>query len=367
MNQHPIHFYRSACHLKKNRGFTLVELMISLVLGLVVIGGVISVLLANQQSYRTNQALAEVQDSSRTAFEFLARDIRQAGGTPCGNASSRIVNTVIGGGAGLLDWSTAIKGYDASASVAGDPPEDLGALGAAGSRAAGPHSDSLRLFLIDGTGISLDGSQKNGQSNSAHFQLSQSTTAINPGDIVLVCDPSQATIVQITNYTPSSGSSTSNNNSGKSMDHNSGTSQPGNCTINVGYPGPVSCVSSSGASSGTPYWYGTNSEIAALKSVYWYIGNNSVGGRSLYQVGLSGGATGTPQEMVRNVTGMDLLYHLAGSTSFVDAAGVGANWAQVDAVQITLITQSSDQRAGTDIQPLTRSFTTTITLRNRVN
>ncbi len=358
MNQHPIHFYRSACHLKKNRGFTLVELMISLVLGLVVIGGVISVLLANQQSYRTNQALAEVQDSSRTAFEFLARDIRQAGGTPCGNASSRIVNTVIGGGTGLLDWSTALKGYDASASAAGDPPVGLSATGAAGSRADGPHSDSMRLFLVEGTGISLDGSGKGGQSNSANFKLSQSTTAINPGDIVLVCDPSQATIVQVTNY----------NSSNVTVVHTTGNSAtPGNCTDQVGYPGPATCDASTNPTAGTPYWYSTNSELAALKSVYWYIGNNSVGGRSLYQVGLSGGATGNPQEMVRNVTGMDLQYHLAGSTGFVDAAGVGANWDQVDAVQITLITQSSDQRAGMNIQPLTRSFTTTITLRNRVN
>jgi type IV pilus assembly protein PilW len=351
MNQRPVNFYRS---LNIQRGFTLVELMISLVLGLVVIGGVISVFLANQQSYRTNQALAEVQDSSRTAFEFLARDIRQAGGTPCGNASSRIVNTVIGGGAGLLDWSTAIHGYTASDAT----PVTLPTGNAAGSRAAGPHSDSLRLFLIDGTGISLDGSAKGGQSNSAQFKLSQSTTAINPGDIVLVCDPSQATIVQVTNY----------NTSNVTVGHNTGNSaSPGNCTDQVGFPGPATCNTSTSPTAGTPYWYGTNSEIAALKSVYWYIGNNSVGGRSLYQVGLSGGATGTPQEMVRNVTGMDLMYHLAGGTGFVDTAGVGSNWDQVDAVQITLITQSSDQRAGTDIQPLTRSFTTTVTLRNRVN
>lgn len=358
MNQRPVNFNRSARPLNIERGFTLVELMISLVLGLVVIGGVISVFLANQQSYRTNQALAEVQDSARTAFEFLARDIRQAGGTPCGNASSRIVNTVIGGGTGLLDWTTALKGYDASASVGGDPPEDLDASGAAGSRAAGPHSDSLRLFLIDGTGISLDGSAKGGQSNSAQFKLSQSTTAIKSGDIVLVCDPSQATIVQVTNY----------NTSNLTVGHNTGnTVSPGNCTDQVGFPGPATCNASTSPTAGTPYWYGTNSEIAALKSVYWYIGNNSVGGRSLYQVGLSGGATGTPQEMVRNITGMDLMYHLAGGTGFVDAAGVGANWDQADAVQITLITQSSNQRAGTDIQPITRSFTATVTLRNRVN
>jgi type IV pilus assembly protein PilW len=39
----------------------------------------------------------------------------------------------------------------------------------------------------------------------------------------------------------------------------------------------------------------------------------------------------------------------------------------VDAVQVTLTLQSADQRAGTDVKPLTRTFTATTTVRNRVN
>ena len=54
-------------------GFTVVELMIAMLLGLIVIGGVVSVFLANQRTYRTNQALGDVQDSSRIAFELMAR------------------------------------------------------------------------------------------------------------------------------------------------------------------------------------------------------------------------------------------------------------------------------------------------------
>ena len=60
---------------RKQRGFSLVELMIALVLGLMVIGGVTSVFLSNKQSFRTNTALSQVQENSRIAFELMARDI----------------------------------------------------------------------------------------------------------------------------------------------------------------------------------------------------------------------------------------------------------------------------------------------------
>src|SRR5690554_4826207 len=71
--------------LHAQKGLTLVELMVAMVLGLVVIGGAISLTLANRQSYRTNEGLSQVQESARTAFELLARDLRQAGVSGCDN------------------------------------------------------------------------------------------------------------------------------------------------------------------------------------------------------------------------------------------------------------------------------------------
>ena len=67
--------------------------MVAMLLGLIVVGGVVSVFLANQRSYRTNQALGDVQDSSRIAFEMMARDIRNAGLTGCSN-NGRVANVL---------------------------------------------------------------------------------------------------------------------------------------------------------------------------------------------------------------------------------------------------------------------------------
>lgn len=330
-------------------GFTLVELMISLVLGLIVVGGVISVFLATQQSYRTNQALSEVQDNSRTAFEFLARDIRDAGLTGCGN-TGRVANVLnnspTGGGTDWwANWGNTLIGYDNGVA---DPAVTTGT--SVGQRVSA--TDSIEVIGAENSGLSVF-AQNDTQAN---FKLNETTSNLQTGDIIMVCDPDHAVILQITNY----------NNNTVTLVHNTGNSvSPGNCSKGMGYP--TTCTTN-----GTGYTFGENSQIAQLAASDWYIGNNPVGGRSLYQISLAntGGnvAPSAPQEIVRNVTDMQISYLLEGAASFVTAANVGAaNWGNVDAVQVTLTLQSSDQRAGTNVQPLTRQYTTTITLRNRVN
>lgn len=66
---------------QKNRqsGFTLVEMMIALVVGLILTGGILQVFLSNKQAYRTNEALARIQEDSRLLSDMLGRNIRMAG------------------------------------------------------------------------------------------------------------------------------------------------------------------------------------------------------------------------------------------------------------------------------------------------
>lgn len=334
-------------------GFTLVELMVSLVLGLIVIGGVISVFLSNQQSYRTNQALGEVQDNSRIAFELMARDIRDAGLTGCGNTgrvADVLNNGPTGGGADWwANWGNAIVGFDAGTA---DPAITAGMP----ARVAG--TDSFELIGADGSGLSI----VKHNATAATFFINAATTNIQQGDIIIVCDPDHAAITQVTNY----------NASNTSLVHNTGTGNPGNCSKGLGFP--TSCTTN-----GNSYTFGQNSQIAELNATDWYIGTNSVGGRSLYRISLvnnAGTPTPTAMEMVRNVSDMQVLYHVTtqgppvvSAPNFVSATTVSAanNWGGVDAVQVTLTLQSENQRAGTNVQPIQRSFTVTTTLRNRVN
>lgn len=332
--------------LVRVRGFTLIELMISMLLGLVVIGGAMGVILANRQSYRTNEGLSQVQESARTAFELLARDVRQAGVTGC-DSSGRVANVVVADG-GTPWWQPwfRLRGYDGTQ-----------ADGAVGFGTALPANrvngtDSLLLQGIEGIGLSV----VNHQPNSANFQISAATTAIASGDILMVCDFDHAAIFQVTQYS-------SSNVTVVHSDNNSGS--PRNCSKGLGYP--TDCSSTNG----NPYTYGPNSQIARMTAVDWYIGNNgraAEGGRSLYRLTM----TGVREEIVAGVTDMQVSYREAGRSDFRDAATVttSGNWANVNAVMIRLTVRSAEQRVTTDASVnsgrLERQFTNIITLRNRV-
>ena len=65
--------------IRRQSGFTLVELMIAMVLGLILTSGVLQIYLSNKQAYRTNEALARIQEDSRLLSDMLGRKIRMAG------------------------------------------------------------------------------------------------------------------------------------------------------------------------------------------------------------------------------------------------------------------------------------------------
>lgn len=64
---------------KKQKGLTLVELLIALALGLVVVLVVGQIYLSGRQSYRTQTGFGGMQENGRFALFFLQRDIRMAG------------------------------------------------------------------------------------------------------------------------------------------------------------------------------------------------------------------------------------------------------------------------------------------------
>lgn len=63
---------------KVQRGFTLTELMISLVLGLFLTGAVLQFYMANKQTSRNQNNMGEMQEGARFALEMMARDVRES-------------------------------------------------------------------------------------------------------------------------------------------------------------------------------------------------------------------------------------------------------------------------------------------------
>lgn len=339
----------------RNRGFTLIELMIAMVLGLVVIAGVTSVFLAGQQSFRTNNALSDVEDGSRIAFELMSRDIREAGLTGCDSTSNRIANVLNNQGSSWwANWGNALHGYGGANSNAtdgdvnqADPAVTTGT--GIGQRVAG--TDSLEVISAGNLPVTIQSDKE----PAANFKLNATTTDLQSGDIIIVCSPDHATIVQISNY----------NNNNVTVVHNTGNVvSPGNCSKGLGYP--TDCSSTNG----NIYTFPPNSLIAALTASDWYIGNyNTTGGKSLYRIALvntgGNGVAAQAQEIVRNVTDMQITYLQNPNTSFVSATNV-TDWSQVIAARVTLTVQGNFQRASVNATPISRTYSATTTVRNRV-
>jgi type IV pilus assembly protein PilW len=328
---------------RKQIGLSLVELMVSLALGLLVVGAAISMLLSNKVMYSTSTALSEVQENSRTAFEMIARDLRQSRLLGCGPQNTLTNN--VSSNTTAANWfanyaNNQLIGYDGTTA---DSNPALTTGTASSNHVTG--TDNLILIGASDASYSLNSIYD----DTVGLDILESNPALSAGDIVVICNPSKADIVQITSVS-----------SGKFLLETTGGT-PGNASVP------------------TNNSHNLNSMVSQLKAVSWYIGCNTVtttpacdpdqGGTSLYRVnavGSSGTASMiTPsEEMIRGVAELEIKFHKPGDASFSEAAAV-TSWApaDVDAVRIGLRAVARDNR-GASAQMISRSFSTIVSLRN---
>jgi type IV pilus assembly protein PilW len=331
---------------RRVRGFTLVELMVSLVLGLIVTGAALAMFLTNQRVYTTTESLGRVQENVRTAYELMARDMREAAGNPCeiGLPTVNVLNNPAANWWSSMDGG--VRGYDGATAFADE------AFGTAtGVRLAGTEAIELKSAVSDGVSVVSHNAP------AASFKLSTINHGLAAGDIAIVCDFDHAAVLQLTNASPGVNDT---------VVHNTGTGTPGNCSKGLGYSAPANCTVL-----GTPYTYGPNSIIARVRMERWYIANNARGGRSLYLsqlVNNAGVLQVVKQEIADGVQGMQLRFLLDGATDYVGPGAVGgANWAgtTVLAVRLAISLQSrGNATAAADV--VDRTLEHTVTLRNRV-
>ena len=69
-------------------GFSLIELMIALILGLLVSGGIVSLFISTGRTSKMQDALATMQENGRYAVTRMTNDLRQLGGQYCDNTQT---------------------------------------------------------------------------------------------------------------------------------------------------------------------------------------------------------------------------------------------------------------------------------------
>lgn len=73
------------------RGFTLVELMVALLIGLLLVFGLVEVFSASRAAYQLSTGLARTQENGRFALDMLQRDLRAGGHFGCVNDQARFL------------------------------------------------------------------------------------------------------------------------------------------------------------------------------------------------------------------------------------------------------------------------------------
>lgn len=321
---------------RRSSGFTLIELMVAMMIGLLVILAASAVFLANRRTYQATETVGRTQENARIAFELMSRDLREAGIGPCGNPVGTQSNALNGAGTHWYDGGMAVRGYGNGSAVGG----------AAGTNAIDIYSGNGASQPI----IANDTAAKT-------FTLGGNNHGMRAGTLAMVCDTQRATILQLTSGGPT----------GAVIGYG-GSANPGNATTNLG-----GCIEKNCNASQFGRWEFTQANaarIARLSSSRWFVRNGA-----LVQLTSNGNAAG--DEIVRNVNNLQLTYLLNSNpnwmrnrvvipaAAYVDAAAVDAQgadaWNRVLAVRIILTLQGDEAIDG---RALTRTVTHTVALRN---
>lgn len=356
-------------------GLTLIELMVSLTIGLVILGALGYAYLGSRGAYRTNENLARLQESGRFALDLMTQDLRMGGFIGCrsrlvGQAdivmvarppvSSNFSGSTFQGAADAIIGFTSGSGWTNPSTVA---------------RVAGDVVTIRRATA----GIELSA---NADIPNARVTLRDNSPNFKKGDYVVLGTCSRTAIFRVSND-PAVGSNVVLEHQ-PTISGTGFTSADGNGNNGV-VAGPTSHqLLGAGAF-----------DLAARPSAYrfaeisYFIGNNPAGRPALYRAATNQVA----EELADNVEDMDILYGIDDNNDlyadrYVPASGITtpADWARVVSVRVSLLVASPEIGSATSTQQvalrdtdgdgvvdlqatpdtrLRQVFSSTVSLRNR--
>lgn len=329
----------------KQKGFSLVELIIAIGLSAALMFGVLQIFDANKQSTRMQHAMVEVQEGGRIATELMARDIRMADFWGCMNTSSNVTNHI--------DMSTAPDlDYANSSAVSGDFDVDDGTFI---QQTTGDTPSATKYTLVAGSDtLTLRGAytvadvrlSRTDVPTSANIKLENiDTTYIARGTPLLITDCTQADL-----FVVSTKDTVGGGNSDVKIMHNTGDGgdHAKNATKKFDDENP----------------YGTDAQIYHVKTRKYFVGR--VAGATVDSLYMQDDG-GVPSEMIRNVSGLEFTYGIDsdddGVVNLFSEAPTAAQLEQALSVRTVITTHSKNKVASGSV--LSRDFTMTANIRNR--
>ncbi|HEU5137747.1 MAG TPA: PilW family protein [Steroidobacteraceae bacterium] len=341
-------------HIRYQRGFSLVEIMVALTLSLILLAGVLAVMYSSKVTYMENERVGRLQENGRAALEMILRDLRGAGFPGCAQPIEglfEMTNTL--SDATTVPWNLTESTYGFEGSAGTWTPTLDAALfpdATAGNdiivvRTIPIGAPSMRVSTIVNPTDDIE------VSRGADEVLEEGTPAI-------ISDCANASVFVVNGFAPDGETAT--------ISRSTGGGPPANTTEDLGAT------------------FAPGARVSPITSIAYYVAPNAAGtGPALWRV-VSDGA---PQELIPGVEALEVRYGVDTDTEpdvtvdeYVDADEV-TDWSRVISVTLALLVRSAEENAKivdervyelleTDVGPFDdrfqRSlFTTTVTLRNR--
>lgn len=309
---------------KRELGLSLVELMISITLGIVLMTGVVQIFLSSKSVFSSQQGLSRIQETGRLGVEFLARDLRMAAYYGCYRPKPNFPGGELQNGTMVIsglhgNFAEGVRGYNSIASL----PGGAAALGASITPLTKGTANLVIVRSVNVAGLPLS---KANDLNGVY--------AYTPGpadkngcvegmcnnSAVIVSDCFKARVYQVA-VAPSV------------------TGNEVYLRHNAGWGGGVIATENF-----------LNAEVAAVNTNIYFLAKGVSGQPSLWQKT----NTEAPVELLEGVEQMRITYATSDNQSYRLASVLAAaDWNKVNSIRIELVARSADNNLVDSPQPYT--------------
>ncbi len=335
---------------KYKSGFSLIELMVALVLSSLIVGGVVSVYLANRATSDTTNKIIDIQQTNQISFQLLSRDIQHAGFVGCNNFRfDRVRNLLKNPTASWwTNWQTGLRPIEQNT--------EQTALSLPAGITIDTQSDSIVLMYARGTPITV---QSHDVANNK-IRLIHNNFGLKKNDLVIACDASLSALFQITALSNLAAPAIAID-----ISHEATGTTPGNSSNLLGI----------GVNGGNPVAQALSSDGALVypfESVAWFVGEvtdpiTKQKTKNLYRstkVLVGDVNLAEHEEVISNIESFQLTYLADPSQGFVNGnhpSVSGNNSRNISAVQISLIQRNA---ANSELTAGLRTLSLVINVRN---
>lgn len=327
-------------------GFTLVELLIAMALGMFLLMGLVNIFIGSKETFASQAGMSRMQQSGRFAIDLLQTEIRMAGFSGCYSTAGEPKNTLnIDPPPVEFNIGEAINGYEATgtgqwngSSTLNELPNDVDEDNVTSD------TDIILVRRAGNDGLRLASAMPN-TSATLFIESNLNPEPIADDDVLLLSDCSKSAIFQVTNYTVSSGG----------IQHNEGAGSPGNWTKELSDDKP----------------FDTDATVFKIETKIFFIqpGAGTNNRNAAYQSLWMKDGTDSPIELVPGIENLQVLYGEDSSGDGVPDRYVTADdvvdMNDVVTVRVNVVASSIDSVGDSGDGILRRNFSSLIKIRNR--